>query len=178
MPSIKKFGQAQRKLYIIRPKGAKMINKESARKNITRIYYPLTVFVLILLAGLIGCATISPCSATAYEQATSLKAEALALMGKANEPYSQHQTQVEALKLNLAKAYEYAKGRPKNEISTRQWEILKNPERHSLGGFLKLWQEKSILMPTFVEEAKKVVAEQFDAIIGLESGKIKSSEVK
>lgn len=37
-------------------------------------------------------------------------------------------------------AYEYAKGRPKNAISARQWEILKGPNRHLLGGFLQRWK--------------------------------------
>ncbi|AEB09556.1 hypothetical protein [Desulfobacca acetoxidans] len=155
-----------------------MDRQRLSSKELQRTRCFLGLLVIILTVGLGGCATISPYSATAYEQATSLKAEALVLMGKATEPYSQHQTQVEALKLNLEKAYEYAKGRPKNELSIRQWEILKDPERHSLGGFLKRWQQESSLRPAFVQEAKELVADQFDAIIGLESGKPKTAGTK
>ena len=78
-----------------------------------------------------GCATIAPYSQTAYEQATSLKAEALILMDKATEQFSLHKDEVQKVRLDMDKAYEYAKGRPNNELSTKQWEIVRDPERLS-----------------------------------------------
>jgi hypothetical protein len=113
-----------------------------------------------------------------YEQATSLKVDSLALMDKAAEPYLNHKAAVERLKLDIEKAYEYAKGREKNEEATKQWEIIKNPERNSLFGFLKRWEDKTTLSPKFIEEAKILVAEGFDAVIGLESGKLKPSDMQ
>jgi hypothetical protein len=112
-------------------------------------------------------------SQTAYEQATSVKAESLALMEKATEPYSQHAQEVAALLLAVDKAYEYAKGRPKNEISTEQWAKIKDPNSNLLGGFLKRWKEKGQLNSTFVKEAEAQIAQAFDQIIELESGKNK-----
>ncbi len=145
-----------------------------------RIWLPAGVLVLIIF--FCGCATISPYSETAYQQATSLKVDSLALMAKATEPYAQHQAEVEALRLKIDKAYEYAKGLPNNSITTRQWEILKDPDRHLLGGFLELWRTKSTtkstLSATYIADKQRQVGAAFDQIIGLESGKIKPSELK
>jgi hypothetical protein len=135
------------------------------------------VMVLILLSSMLQCASLSPFSPTAYQYATSLKVESLMLMDKATEPYATHQAAVEALTTKVDIAYEYAKGRPNNEISTRQWESLKDPNRHLLGGFLRRWQAESRLAPPFVEEAKGLVSDAFDTIIGLESGKVKAGAV-
>ncbi len=120
-----------------------------------------------------GCATIAQYSQTAYEQATSLKAEALILMDKATEQFSLHKDEVQKVRLDMDKAYEYAKGRPNNELSTKQWEIVRDPERHSLGGFLKQWETKGVLGQTFTSEMKNEVADHLDKISGLESGKAK-----
>ncbi|MBA4358003.1 MAG: hypothetical protein C0405_09805 [Desulfovibrio sp.] len=134
--------------------------------------------LLLACAWLAGCASIAPYSQKAYEQATSLKVEALAVMDKAESPFAGQKAVVEALRLNLDKAYEYAKGRPKNEISTRQWAILKDPSRNSLGGFLKRWEEKQTLSEAFIAQAKDLVADGFDTVIGLESGKIKPADAQ
>ena len=135
----------------------------------------IAVFFVLALCG---CPSIAMFNQRGYEQATSLKVDALALMDKATEPYQNHKAAVERLKLDVEKAYEYAKGREKNEEATKQWEIIKNPERNSLFGFLKRWEDKTTLSPKFVEEAKGLVAEGFDAVIGLESGKRKPSDMQ
>jgi len=132
-------------------------------------------FALILsLITLTACATISPFSEQAYQQATSLKVDALALIDKASDPYPSHKSDVDTLILNIDKAYEYAKGRPKNEESTKQWAIIENPNGHSLGGFLKRWQDKNTIDAEEIEDAKNLVSDGFDTVIGLESGKIKN----
>jgi hypothetical protein len=82
------------------------------------------------------------------------------------------------LETELTKAYEFSKGRPNNEISTRQWETLINPDGNLLGGFLKRWEEEETLSQMFVTEMQMLVNDAFDTIIGLESGKIDPSEIK
>ncbi len=134
--------------------------------------------LLILLLALTACSYIAPYSQYAYQQATSLKVDALALMDKAAEPYASHAADAGDLVTEVEKAYEYAKGRPKNELSAKQWQILKDPDRNLLGGFLKRWKAESTLSPTFIKEAKGLVGNAFDTISGLESGKIKSGEIK
>ena len=134
--------------------------------------------VLILLGLATGCAPrLAPFSELAYEQAISLKVDALALTSHAAEPFARHREAALALTLRLEKAYEFARGRPRNEISAQQWEILRDPERNLLGGFLRRWESASTLSPAFIEEARRLIADAFDTIIGLESGKIKPDAV-
>jgi hypothetical protein len=132
---------------------------------------PAFAFALFLAA----CETISPFSLRAYEFATSTKAEALALMDKATEPAESHAAAIQALQLNLDKGYEYARGRPKNDESTRQWDILRDPEKNSIGGFLARWKARKQLSAVFIKEAKPVIADGFDQVIDLESGKRKAN---
>ena len=136
-------------------------------------------FVVSLIISLIflSCSSISPFNQRAYEQATELKVEALSLMDKAVYPFADFRSEVQTFRLNVEKAYEYAKGLPKNEITAKQWEILKDPNRKSVGGFLKRWEEKSKLSEVFIREAKTQVADSFDMIIELESGKRKPDEL-
>jgi hypothetical protein len=127
---------------------------------------PALLFVLIA-----ACSTTSPFNERAYDIATTAKVDALAVATEATEPYADHAAEVRALKLEIDKAYEFAKGRPHNEEATRQWEIIRDPQRHSLGGFLQRWQESGRLDAAFVDEAQNMIAEGFDAVIELESGK-------
>ncbi len=145
------------------------------RINISKF---LLAAVFAAVFSLTTCSSISTFSQYAYEQATSLKVESLDLMDKAVEDYADHQQAAEALQTNLQKALEYSKGRPDNEFSTRQWEILLSPDRNLLGYFLKRWKDEGKLSPAYTKEAKGLVSDAFDTIIGLESGKIKPSNVK
>ncbi len=98
-------------------------------------------------------------------------------MEDGSESYSKHVGEIDSLKNELNFAYEYAKGRPNNEITAKQWEIMINPDRNLIGGFLRIWEEDLILSPVFVSEAQSVIGDAFDTIIGLESGKIKPSDI-
>lgn len=140
-----------------------------------------TQYVIITLAlNLIvwACSSVSVFSPEAYKQAVDLKVESLNLMSDATMQYADFEEDVVHLKTELAKAYEFSKGRPNNEISTRQWEILINPDGNLLGGFLKRWEEEETLSQMFLTEMQVLVGDAFDTIIGLESGKIDPSEIK
>jgi len=70
-------------------------NKIGGNMKKTLVWFPglLPLFLYIFILN--GCASlISPFNQTAYEYATSLKVEALALMDKATEPYTNHQEEV------------------------------------------------------------------------------------
>jgi hypothetical protein len=142
------------------------------RKKLLLLFAEVGI-VFVVTFFLNACSTISPYSETAYQQATSLKAESLALVSKANEPFTDHAKDVASLKLDLSKAYEYAKGRPNNQISVNQWNILLAPTGHSLESFLERWQSMGKLNPIFVQEASTQIGQEFDTISGLESGKTK-----
>jgi hypothetical protein len=139
---------------------------------------PRLLSALILSLTVWSCASISVFSPEAYKQAVDLKVESLEVMSFATLPFYDSEEQVSYLKTELNKAYEFSKGRPNNEISTKQWEILINPEGNLLGGFLKRWEEEETLSEMFVTEMQTLVGDAFDTIIGLESGKIDPSEFK
>jgi len=136
------------------------------------------LIVLSLNLFILSCSTVSVFSPEAYKQAVDLKVESLNIMSEATMPFTEFEEDVVFLKTELEKAYEFSKGRPDNEISTKQWEILLNPDGNLLGGFLKRWEEEGTLSQMFVTEMQMLVSDAFDTIIGLESGKIDPSEIK
>lgn len=141
----------------------------SAHRHYTRSALLLALLGCVVL--LAACRTASPYDARAYEYATSTKAEALRLIDKAGTPASRHRRAIDTLRLNLDRAYEFSRGLPKNDEATAQWAILRDPDGHSLGGFITRWQRDGKLDPAFISEAKRLVAAGFDQLIALESGK-------
>jgi hypothetical protein len=133
----------------------------------------LVVFLLSACAPLIG-----PYSLTAYENATSLKPQTLALMDKANEPYANYKSEIESLVVELHKAHEYVKGVPSNSITAKQWEFLIKEDGDLIGNFIKRWEEQSTLSDTFIREFKGQVSDAFDEIICLEANKKESTKCK
>jgi len=99
--------------------------------------------------------------------------DTLALMSKATGSYDEHEKEVEALVRQLDKAFEYDRGRQLNKITSAQWNILRDPNRDLVGGFLKMWKAKGTLSATFIAEKKKQIGDAFDQIIQLESEKLK-----
>jgi hypothetical protein len=127
--------------------------------------------------SLVSCALIAHYDRAAYEHATSAKVDTLALMNKATGSYDEHAKEVEALVLELDKAYEYDRGRQLNKTTVAQWDVLRDPNRNLVGGFLKMWKAKGTLSATFVAEKRRQVADAFDQIIKLESGKPRPTKV-
>lgn len=56
-------------------------------------------------------------------------------------------------------AYEYARGLPNNDETAAQWEIIRDPNRNSLIGFLERWKSEDRLNRTFSENAKKLISQ-------------------
>ena len=131
---------------------------------------------IFVVLAVLSCSVTSPFNERAYDIATTAKVDALAVVTSATEPYATHASEVHALKLEIDKAYEFAKGRPHNEEATQQWAIIRDPQRNSLGGLLRRWQERGTLDGAFVDEAQALIADGFDTVIELESGKRRPSE--
>jgi hypothetical protein len=127
--------------------------------------------------ALAACSVIAHYDRVAYEHATSAKVDTLALIDKATGSYDERQKEIEALVTELNKAYEYDRGRQLNKITVAQWDILRDPNRNLVGGFLKMWKAKGTLSATFIAEKKRQIADAFDQIIQLESGKLKPTKV-
>lgn len=128
---------------------------------------------LVILLVITACTSTAIFNQRAYEQNISIKVESIALMNKADQPYSNFIEEIEKLKLDIEKAYEYAKGLPNNDETVAQWEIIKDPERNSIIGFLKRWEEENTLNRAFIDNSIKLISEHLDQVIELESGKRK-----
>lgn len=134
--------------------------------------YIAKLYAVFLLLLLYGCTPlIGPHSPAAYENATSLKAEVLTVLSKANTPYVDNEAAIDAIKLKAEMAYEFVKGVPGSQLSARQWEILKDPEGDLVGQFFKRWQERGTLSNILIQEYKALAADAFDEIICLEANK-------
>jgi len=132
------------------------------------------VLFLILILSFFSCGPSMPkFDPIAYEKTVSLKVETLMLIGKATESFGNYVAAININKKEIDKAYEYAKGKPQNELIIRQWEILKDPDRNLVGGFYNHWGKSDMLSAVMVKESMKLISSAFDQIIGLESGLIK-----
>ena len=130
------------------------------------------LYLALVVTTLWGCAPmIAVFDQHAYENATTLKAHALALMSRAGEPYARRAEDVERFRLAVDAAYEYAAGIPKNEDSSAQWDVLRGDEL--LAGFFEYWKEEGTLVPGDIEAIRRNVSDGFDQIIRLEAAKIR-----
>ena len=92
-------------------------------------------------------------------------------MDKAGQDYSLFTDEVLQLKLKINKTYDYVKGLPDNDETTAQWEIIKDPGRNSVAGFLEKWKAEGKLNPVFIKNAKRIITDHFNRVIELERGK-------
>jgi len=129
-------------------------------------------FLLSLLVFLQGCTPlIGPYSPVAYQNATSLKVETLAMMDKATDPYDEHKNEVEKLFIEVNKAHEFVQGIPSNSISAEQWAILIKRDGDLMGRFFSHWHDSKTLSKVYIDEFKQVISDSFDQIICLEANK-------
>ena len=140
--------------------------------------YRLYVF-LVFVSLLAACAPlIGPYSQVAYQNATSLKAETLALMDKATEPYDTHKSDVDKLFVEVNKAHEFVKGVPSNSISSNQWQILIKPDGDLMGNFFSRWatSDSKTLQKDYIDQFKPIISDAYDEIICLEANKKESTK--
>jgi hypothetical protein len=136
---------------------------------------PKKVLLAVSLVGLFAsCATISRFDQYSYTQSTSIKVDALNVMGLASDSFRLHQPEVAQITTSLQKMYEYEKSKPKNTVTTELWNVLIDSTGNSFGGFLTRWQKEGKMDTTFIRESQLVIGQSFDQISGLESGKIKA----
>lgn len=133
--------------------------------------------LMVVILSFAGCVSISSFDQYAYAQTTSVKVDALEIMDLATDDYGTHKSSVKEFQTKLKKVYEYEKNRPKNDITVKLWDKLLDTNGHLLGGFLNWWEKENKLNETFVKEEKRIVDKAFDQIAGLESKKIKSSDI-
>jgi hypothetical protein len=133
--------------------------------------YLLAVFLVASLLAACSSIPIGEYSLEAYKNATTLKAETLALVAKSGQPYSRLADDVDVVSVRIDAAYEFAAGLPDNQLSAEQWRLMRDPEGHLYGGFVVLWRNRGTLSPAFRDELRAVIGDAFDEIICLEANK-------
>lgn len=136
------------------------------------------LFLSLALAQSMGCAITAPYDQQVYSQTTGLKVDALKLMDKATKAYDSQSEAISNFTDKWDKLYEYELHRAKNDIRISMWNLLRDPDKNLMGGFLKRWKTESTLSETFINEAKIQVGKAFDQLAELESGKITPKELK
>jgi hypothetical protein len=135
-----------------------------------------TLVLIVFGVSLSACSSIAAYNEKAYENATSAKAEALNIIGKSTEDYNAHKAEIENVKLDVIKAYEFAKGIPKNDAVVKSYEIIINKDGNSPGslfGVISFWKTKGKFSSYYVSEISTKLGKQFDQIISLEQHKNK-----
>jgi hypothetical protein len=145
-----------------------------------RSWKTLLLIVILSSACLIqsSCVTTAPYDQYVYKESTSLKVDALKLMDKAEKPYNTQEKEIEKLTDQLDKLYEYEVHRKKNQLRIQMWDLLRNPEKNLLGGFISRWKNEGQLSPGFITEVKIIVGKAFDQLAELESGKLTPKELQ
>lgn len=132
-------------------------------------------FILALASAAsapMACAPVAPpFNPVAQSNAASLKAETLALLDTAGDPYASRAVQVDALTARIDAAAGAAAAAPLNTLSARQWSVLRDPDRALYGGTIKLWQAQGTLSPAFRDQKKIQIGRAFDYILCLEANK-------
>jgi len=133
--------------------------------------------LLFVIISFVSCSSISLFDQQAYTQTTSIKVDALNLMDSAKYEYVTQQKYIKEYETKQQKIYEYEKNRPKNEFTIKLWDKLLDKNGHLLGGFFYRWETEGKLNKIYIVEAKKLIDQAFDQISGLESNKIKPSDI-
>lgn len=133
----------------------------------------ISFILLIMFLSVVGCSPVSEFNQAALDKTVSVKSDALNLISKASDNYSDHQSEIDSLKLNVEIAYQYSKTIPNNTETIAQWEIIRDPNSSSLFGLLERWKSKSQLSGTFISEVKLLIASDFNTIIDFENNKRK-----
>ena len=131
----------------------------------------------ILLAWLAivasACVQLAGYDQRAYENATTLKAATLALVGKSveSDSFTANEAVADDLLVRLNAAYEYANGIEYNNEAAKNWRDLIGDDESMINGWLALWRNNGSVSAAFLPEIREQLAEGFDTIICLEANK-------
>ena len=138
----------------------------------------------ILLAWLAmvasACVQLAGYDQKAYENATSLKAATLAMVGKSakSDSFTAKEAAIDNLLVRLNAAYEYANGIEYNNEAAKNWRDLIGNDESMIRGWLALWRSSGSVSKAFMTEIREQIAEGFDTIICLEANKRQLSSCK
>ncbi|WOD42845.1 hypothetical protein [Hwangdonia lutea] len=130
-------------------------------------------FIAFMAVTLVSCTSLY--DHFTYTETIQTKLDAISLIDKSDTPYSDSEVQITNLKNQMKKMVIYENGKDKNQLTTKMWELISS-EKHLMGSYLKLWEEKESLNTAFKEEAKPQIEEAFNLMIFYEEKKDKQSQ--
>jgi len=110
-----------------------------------------------------------------YTETIKTKLDAISLIDKSDTPYDDSEVQITNLKNQMEKMVIYEKGKAKNELTQKMWQLISS-DKNLMGSYLKLWEEKGSLNPAFKEEAKPQIEEAFNLMIFYEEKKDRKAQ--
>jgi hypothetical protein len=138
---------------------------------VTRRLPVQVLWPLLVALGLLAACMQAPFDMRALQQAESLRAQSLALIGRAGEPYDSRATDADAL-LSAVRAERDAAAQVQgNGAVVQQWDTILAADGPYLGGILARWQAAGTLGEVFRTEAASRVGAAFDALIDTEKAK-------
>ena len=125
----------------------------------------------VAIALIVSACAVSVFSPQALDFGVQIKTEALALMDEATNDFASHAGAVSQLRQRMDAALTLASGRSNNAESTRQWELMNDPNGNLLGGFLSRWEQRGPLSRAFIDGRKEQVSLGLDDIVDTENAK-------
>jgi hypothetical protein len=131
---------------------------------------PRPAFLALFLV-LAACDTPPPYSEAAVQAATELKADSIALLQQANEPFPSHADEAARISTEASAEALAASRIPGNGAVEEQWRLITDPDGNLLGGTLARWETQGTLSRGFRDEVVGEVAQAFDTLICTEQAK-------
>lgn len=129
------------------------------------------VFVPVVLVVLISCSGLRY-STSAYNDDVAIKQKAITLIQKSSEAYSSHAAEIDNLKAEVLRAYEYEKSRKGNNSSVAMWSEVINA-KGNLFDYFNTWKSGNQMSPAMATESAAQIEKLLNAIVELESNKKK-----
>lgn len=134
-------------------------------------------YTIVLCLTVVSCTSfqLAGYDQKAYENATTLKPQTLALVTKSgtSDSYSTNTEKLDALFIQLESAFEYANGVNHNNEAASNWRDLIND---ILENWHDVWKENQQLSPSAASEIGGQIRQAFDTIICLEANKRQLTE--
>ena|GEM_PF-5902508 len=130
------------------------------------LYRTGLVFVLFLSLSSFSCRMIAKGDSTALQNTQNLKKETDSVL---QNPAANTETQLQS---DLKTQEVYVAKTSSNDLIVRQWQILDNPQGHSLGQLLAKLQSGAAISKVELQNRQNLIDQEFDQIIELEQDKI------
>lgn len=139
-----------------------------------------TKLIYYLLLPLLAAALLSGCSLLkkkakfdpeGLEFANRIKVKALQVMRQAEASFFYLKDDVHLLMTEVEKAYEYARTQKNNDAIRDSWNLMRDPAKERLGGFMVLWEREDKLDGATIEIYIQWVEADLNTIIELENAK-------